>query len=518
MKKLILGLAALLSAALAPAGQVPAQKPKLVVLVVVDQMRYDYLVRFRDGFTSGLSQLLSKGAVFTNAHYEQAPTVTAVGHSITLSGAMPAISGIVGNEWFDRTSGKQVTSVSDSDYTTLGASEKGAASPRRLLVSTIGDEMKMSGRGKKVIGVSMKDRSAILPVGHMADAAYWWDSSTGNFVSSTYYQKALPGWVEEFNKERAVDRFAGQKWSAFDASRLFTAMPAVLGKAYYNALYSSAFGNEVLESFAEACVRSERLGLNGGIDLFAISFSSNDSVGHKLGPDSPEVKDITIRTDQVLGKLFNLLDKQVGMANVLVVLTADHGVAPLPEKMAERKMPGGRMTEEFILTTVQQELSEKYGPGKWVLGKSGPSPYLDHKLIEEKKLSLEEVQQTAAWAVRDLPHIARVFTREDLRKGLALNDQIARRVQNGFFYQRATDLVIVPEPYYLFEDSGTSHGTPYNYDSHVPVVFMGPGIKPGSHRARIAVNDIAATLATYLEVEVPSGCSGRTLDELFGSN
>ena len=520
MRKFFLALVAVCAAALTHSAPVPvpAKKPKLVVLVVVDQFRYDYLTRYRSDYQAGFAQMLTKGAVFTNAHYEHMPTVTAVGHSITLSGAMPALSGIVGNEWYDRTTGKQVTSVSDSEYTTLGAPSREAASPKRLLVSTVGDELKMSGKGSKVIGVSMKDRSAILPAGHMADAAYWWDAATGNFVTSTYYVKALPPWVEAYNKERSVDRFAGQKWTAIDGSQVFATMPEKLGKPYYDAVYSSAFGNEVLESFAEAVLASERLGLNGGTDLLTLSFSSNDSVGHKLGPDHPAMRDISIRTDRMLGKFFAKIDKQVGMANVLVVLTADHGVAPLPEKMAERKMPGGRMTESFVLDAVQQELSEKYGPGKWVLGKSGPSPYLDHKLIAEKNLNLEEVQTTAAQAVRELPHIARVFTREDLRKGLAQNDQVGRRVQNGFFYQRATDLVIVPEPFYLFEKSGTSHGTPYNYDSHVPVVFMGPGIRAGNYNDRVAVNDIAPTLSTYLEIEVPSGASGRVLDEIFGAN
>ncbi|MCC7155394.1 MAG: alkaline phosphatase family protein [Bryobacterales bacterium] len=518
MKTFILALATLLTASLAPAAAVPVKKPKLVVLIVVDQFRYDYLTRFRTAYTAGFSQLLTKGAVFTNAHYEHMPTVTAIGHSITLTGAMPALSGIVGNEWYDRTSGKQVTSVSDTDYVTLGAPDRKAASPKRLLVSTVGDELKMSGKGSKVIGLSMKDRSAILPAGHMADAAYWWDSASGNFVTSSYYVKALPPWVEEFNKERSVDRFAGQQWSSLDGSQVFVTLPATPGKPYYDAVYASTFGNEVLESFAESCVKAERLGLNGGTDLLSVSFSSNDAVGHKVGPDSPLMRDITLRTDRLLGKFFDVLDKQVGMANVLVVMTADHGVAPLPEKQAERKMPGGRMTEQSVLNAVQEELSEKYGPGKWVLGKSGPSPYLDHNLIKEKKLSLEEVQRTAAQTVLDLPNIARVFTREDLRKGLALNDQIGRRVQNGFFYDRATDLVIVPRPYFLFEKSGTSHGTPYNYDSHVPVLFMGPGIKAGSYNERIAVNDIAATLATYLEIEVPSGCSGRALDEIYAAN
>ena len=231
------------------------------------------------------------------------------------------------------------------------------------------------------------------------------------------------------------------------------------------------------------------------------------------GPDSPEVKEISIRTDKVLAKFFDFLEKRLGMQNVLVVLTADHGVAPLPEVMQARRMPGGRMTERVVLDSIQKALSDKYGEAEWILGKSGPSPYLNHKLILDSKLELEEVQQLAAQAVRQLPHIARVFTREELRRGQALNDFVGRRVQNGFFYQRASDLFIVPEPYWLFEAKGTSHGTPWNYDSHVPVIFLGPWFKAGKYNERAAVNDIAPTLSTLLEIEVPSGANGRVLNE-----
>jgi arylsulfatase A-like enzyme len=246
-----------------------------------------------------------------------------------------------------------------------------------------------------------------------------------------------------------------------------------------------------------------------------MSFSANDTVGHSKGPDAPEVKAITIHTDKVLAKFFGYLDKRVGMSNVLVVLTADHGVAPMPEVMQGRRMPGGRMTEKTVLDAVTKALNEKYGEAKWVLGKSGPAPYLDHKLIEDSKLELAEVQGTAAAAVRKVPHISRVFLREELRLGLAPADQVGRRVQNGFYYQRAADLVIVPDPYWLFEAKGTSHGTPWNYDAHVPVIFMGPWVKAGKYTARSQVIDIAPTLAEMLQVETPSGSSGRVLSEML---
>ncbi|MBI5281554.1 MAG: alkaline phosphatase family protein [Candidatus Solibacter usitatus] len=473
-----------------------AQRPKLVVMIVVDQFRYDYLTRFRAEFTGGLKRLLDRGAVFTNAHYEHAPTVTAVGHSIVLSGAMPANSGIIGNEWLDRATGKQVTSVSDDSVDLLGVEGKKGASPHRLLVSTVGDELKMSGRAPaKVVGVSIKDRSAILPAGRMADGAYWFDKPSGRFVSSTWYFKQFPEWAAKFNDRKVVEKF--KDGGSFDKT--------AEGKA----------GNDIVELFAEAAVEGENLGANGGTDVLAMSFSANDTVGHAKGPDSPEVHEITLHTDKVLARFFDFVDKRVGLSNTLFVLTADHGVAPMPEVMQSRRMPGGRMTEGAVLDAISRALNDRYGEAKWIAGKSAYAPYLDHKLIADSKLDLEEVQHTAAQAVRAVPHIARVFTREELRRGLAQSDMVGRRVQNGFFYQRASDLVIVAEPYWLFEKIGTSHGTPWNYDSHVPIVFMGARVKPGRYHGSAAVVDIAPTLSMLLDVEVPSGASGRVLTEML---
>lgn len=469
-------------------------KPKLVVMIAVDQFRYDYLTKFGARFDGGLKRLLNQGAVFTDAHFEHMPTVTAVGHSILLSGAMPAVSGIVGNEWLDRATMKQVTSVSDPSVKLLGAAMKQAASPHRLLVSTLGDEMKMLGRDKvKVVGVSIKDRSAILPAGRMADGAYWFDKPSGNFVSSTWYFSDLPAWVKKFNESRVVDQWKGDQG--------------------YDRMAETKTGNDVVEKFAEAAIEGENLGRNGGIDLLTMSFSANDTVGHAKGPDSPEAEEITLHTDKVLARFFSFLDKRLGMSNVLVVLSADHGVTAVPELMQQRRMPGGRISEKAVLDAITAALNDKYGEAKWIIGNSGPAPYFDHDFIRRGKLDLAEVQAVAAAAVRALPHISRVYTREELRRGLAAADQVGARVQNGFYYQRAADLVIVPEPYWIFEEKGTTHGTPWNYDSHVPVIFLGPWFKTGRFAGRIQVNDIAPTLADLLQVEPPSGAFGRVLTE-----
>ncbi len=502
-------LALILLALSASAFSQTAKKPKLVVAIAVDQFRYDYLTRFRKEYTAGFDRLLTKGAVFTTARYEQFPTVTAIGHSTFMSGATPSISGIVGNDWFDRDSGKQVTSVADENVKTLGGAGEGGASPRRLLVSTLGDEMRIADGQARVIGVSLKDRSAILPAGHMANGAYWFDGKSGNFVSSSFYFPDLPGWVKDFNAGHPADKYAGSDWMGHKFGS---------GEQLYAKVPASPWGNELIEAFAERAIQSEQLGQRAVTDLLTVSFSSNDYIGHELGPDSPEVRDISIRTDRVLGKLFGFLEQKVGMQNVLIVLTADHGVAPLPETSAQRKMPGGRMPPGIIQSTVQNALTQKYGAGKWISSPSEHSLYLNWELIKEKKLDRAEVDRVAADSLQSLPHIFRVYTRERLMNGGTLEDHVGRLVMNGFYVRRGADVYVLLEPYWLFSQKGTTHGTTFNYDTHVPVMFMGPGIKPGRYNQSIAINDIAPTLAVLLGVEMPSGSVGRVLTEILAAD
>ncbi|HTM50680.1 MAG TPA: alkaline phosphatase family protein [Bryobacteraceae bacterium] len=503
----------LLSLAMSAAAPVPAPpaKPKLVLAIAVDQFRYDYLTRYRGEYTGGLNRLLTKGAVFTNANYEQSPTVTAIGHSTFLSGALPSVSGIIGNEWFEISAGKTVTSVSDDTVKLLGGSSEGGASPRRLLVSTLGDEMKVVSNGKsRVIGVSLKDRSAILPVGRMADGAFWVEAKTGNVVSSTYYFPELPAWVKDLNAGKPADKFAGLEWAGHK-------IPALGDPKFYDSLPASPFSNELIELIAERAIVSEKLGRSGATDLLAVSFSGNDYVGHKYGPDSAEAHETAVRTDKLFDKFFRYLETQIGMQNVLVVLTADHGVAPVPELSVQRRMGGGRIPAKAVQDAVQAALDQKFGKGKWVLNSSAEALYLNRDLARQKKLESADVERVAAEAARSVPHIARVYTRGQLLSEHAMADRIGRRVQNGYHPVRGADLVMISEPYYLTGGTAgsTSHGTPYNYDTHVPVIFMGSRIKPGKYYKAAAPNDIAPTLATLLEVEIPSGSSGRVLDEML---
>jgi predicted AlkP superfamily pyrophosphatase or phosphodiesterase len=524
MKKLLAVILALSSLAAAPQAPRPRPGPpeiRLVLLIAVDQFRYDYLTRFRSDFTSGLARLLTQGAVFTDANLEHYPTVTAIGHATMLTGATPSVSGIIGNDWFDRETGTQVQSITDTTVKPIGAPEAATASPRRLLVSTLGDELKLAAAAPKgsdtsprVIGMSLKDRSAVMPAGRGADAAYWLDTKSGAFVSSTYYMTDAPAWVKAFNDRHLADAHLGQEWTPLSPPAVsLKQLPKERGTPFYEAVFASPFGNELLLEFASNALSHERMGQRGVTDLMSVSFSSNDSVGHTYGPESPQVRDITIRTDRIIGQLLDRVDKAVGLQHTLVALTADHGVAPLPENLAARSMPGGRMANKELFGAIQKGLEARYGPGEWLASTAGSSPYLNYALLEQKKLNPEEVRRVAAAAALAVPHVTRVYTRDQLQRGDVGDDRIGRRVVRGFNMQRSGDLEIILEPFWMRATSGTTHGTPYNYDAHIPLVIMGPPIKPGVYSDPVALNDLAPTLATILKVQPPSGSSGRVLTE-----
>jgi len=497
------------------------RKPKLVVAIVIDQFRYDYLTRFRADYKGGLDRMLREGAVFTNARYAQSPTVTAVGHSIFLTGAMPAVSGIVANSWYDRESGKQITSVCDYSRKTVGAetAAPGArcedwdpASPKRLLVSTVGDELRNRDERSKVFGISLKARSAILPSGHRANGAFWFDDKSGTFISSDFYFSELPLWVKEFNGRKLADQYVDTKWPGFDSWNFHVAAGS---KRPYEKIPASPWGNELIEKLAETAIVAEKLGQGDATDLLTVSFSSNDYVGHQTGPDAPEVREMCMRTDALLAKLFDVVAQKVGMENAVFILSADHGVAPTVDTQEKRKMPGGTIDAD-VEKIVRSALVKKFGEGDLVLSFVDNSFYLDYKAIEQRKLDTTAIYRTAADALMAEPkaHVARVYNRDQLALGTA-GDFISSAVFNGFNQQRSGDIFVIYEPYRVPSRKGASHFTPYNYDTHVPVIFFGAGIKPGWRRENIQVNDIAPTLAALMNVELPSGASGRVLTQIL---
>lgn len=490
---------------------IPATKPKLVIAVVADQFRYDYLLRFKDDYRGGLLQLMKNGAVYTNARYEHYPTFTAVGHAALLTGAYPSVNGIVGNLWYDRINGKQIQAAADDTVRLVGGTDGPGSSPRNLLVSTVGDEMKIASQGQsRVFGISLKDYSGIMATGHMADAVYWFDTRSGSFVTSTYFQNDLPEWLKTYNAGKHAERYKGVDW-------LGTRLPDETGPRLYGMLLSTPFGNALVEDVAEELIKSENLGRGPNTDLLVISLSSNDYVGHQNGPDSKQVREISIETDKLLGKLFKFIDTNLGLDNVTIMFTADHGVAPMPETNVKRRMPGGRVNASEIRDAVQLALAKKYGDNQWIVAMPEDSIYLNQSLIRDKNLSREEVEQTAAQAVLTVPHVFRVYTRAQLLSGNAGSDIVGRRIARSYSQQRGADLYVLLEPYYLSVQFSTNHGTAFGYDTHVPLIFMGAGIRAGIFHASIAMNDVAPTLAALLGIEIPSGAEGRILEEMFKS-
>jgi predicted AlkP superfamily pyrophosphatase or phosphodiesterase len=515
------------------------KKPRLVVGVVIDQFRYNYLTRFEDQFgEGGFKRLLNGGAVFTNANYIHTPTYTACGHATFMSGATPAMNGIVGNEWYDRDSGKRVTSVSDDKTKLLGGREGATGmSPHRLVGTTVGDEMKLASGGKaKVIGMSYKDRSAILPSGKRPNGAYWFSADTGNFVSSTYYFEDLPAWVKAFNHDKHCGAYFGKTWerllsegiyqrsepddAAYEKSPYGRRFPYTInggeekpGGKFYNQFEASPFANEHLVNFAMAAIENEGLGADDVTDLLTISFSSNDLVGHAFGPYSQEVQDMTLRLDRTLAELFNYLDKKVGLDQVIIALTADHGVGPVPEQVRALGY-GGRVDAKSATDAITSALNQRFGEEKWILNFVNGNIYLDEAAIERRKLDLAEVENVAGQAVGRIHGIAAAITGTQIMTGRLPNSPIANSVANGFFPPRNGNLIIVPRPFYLFGEGVTaSHGTPYSYDTHVPVILFGTGVVAGSYATVSSPADIAPTLSLLLKVEKTSNAVGRILTE-----
>lgn len=518
-----------------------AKPVRLVVGIVIDQFRYDYLTRFHDQFgEGGFKRLLSGGAVFTNANYIHTPTFTACGHATFMSGATPAMNGVIGNEWFDRESGSRVTSVSDSKVKLLGGPEGASGmSPSKLIGSTIGDELKLATAGQaKVISVSFKDRSAILPAGKRPNGAYWFNASAGALVSSTYYFDDLPEWVKKFNREMRPDRFFGKRWerllpeSAYQRSTAddmpyeknaagnkfpytITGGEEIPGKGFYSQFEYTPFANDYLIDFAKAAIESEHLGADDTTDLLTISFSANDLVGHVYGPYSHEVQDITLRTDRTLAELLNYLDRKIGLDRVVIALTADHGVAPVPEHARQYGL-GGRIEPKSVTDAVENALDKSFGEEKWVLAFYNGNIYLDEAVIERRKIAVEEAERVASQTVVKIDGVAECFTRSQILSGRLPQTKIARSVANGFHAQRNGNMVVVPQPFFFIaESSATTHGTPYVYDTHVPMIFYGAGIAAGTYYEDSSPADIAPTLAALLKIEIPSNSVGRILSKVI---
>ena len=515
-----------------------ASAPKLVLVIIVDQFRYDFLDRFGDLFVKGgFRRLTGEGALFTNANYNYIPTYTAPGHACVFTGSVPARNGIVGNTWYDRQTGRVRMMVSDDSAHTVtnnGPSTRaGAPSPRVLIGTTIGDQMRLASNLKsKVIAVSYKDRSAVLPGGQRPNGAYWFDPLSGTFVTSDYYFKELPEWVKQFNSSHRPDKYFGAKWEralppddyeragSGEFPHTITGGEAKPGSRFYNAFQSTPFASEYLADFAEAALEAESLGKDRFPDLLSISFSTPDLVGHDRGPDSQEVLDIYVRLDRVIADLLSYVDRRVGRGNVLVVMTGDHGVSPVPEYISSIGMDAGRISARDIVEAANKALVARFGEGKWVQGFVNDQLYLDLQLIADRKADSAEVERIAGEAALSVSGIIDYFTRSNITKGQIQAGPLGRRVMNGFNRARSGDVWLITRPFMFVAEGSltTTHGSPYNYDTHVPVIISGPGVRRGHYHEECSPSDVAPTLAVLLNIEPPSNRTGRVLVEALANH
>lgn len=515
-------------------------KPKLVVAILVDQMRYDYLDRFYDQFgEGGFRMLTDKGAFMTFARYDYTPTITAPGHASFFSGAPPAVHGIIANDWFDKVSGKMMYCVSDPSVKGVGTETKaGQMSPRNFVGSNFSDEMRLHFRSK-VIAISMKDRGAVLPGGKKPAGAYWWESASGNFITSDYYRADLPEWVQKFNERKISASFMGQKWTRLlepgkyereddlpgEGSSAVGKPPVFdheieLSKAEgYENLMPSPFGNQLLREFAEAALEGEQLGQGPQPDVFCVSFSSIDYVGHRYGPYSQEMQDAVLRLDQELALLFAALEKKVGLANCAIVLTADHGVCPPPEFASFVGLDGARVDMVDLMKDLLGKLTERFGSSKVLLTNKlfEGNLYYNHDYLRENKIAAADLSTfLREWALAT-GHFQAGYSREQLLEGRTAGD-LGERVRNGFNAARSGDMVLVYKPYTLpgfanaagvMQKVGTTHGSGYGYDTHIPVLFYGAPFVPGRYADDFHITDIVATLCAALHITEPSGSIGK---------
>jgi len=515
------------------AASVRSETPRLVVAIMVDQLRYDYLERYQAQFTDdGFQRFLRKGVFMTFARYDYCPTVTAPGHATFLSGCTPAMHGIIANDWIDKKTRLGMYCCGDSSVQGVGTvTNDNQVSPRNLIGSGFADQLRLH-YGSRVIGISMKDRGAILPAGRKPAGAYWFESKSGNFVTSSYYRADLPAWVQEFNGRRRAASFAGRIWDRLVDARHYRNPDAGPGegklagetnsvfphrvdpktKDGFDAVTSTPFGNEILAEFARATIEGEGLGRGPQPDLLCVSFSSVDAVGHRFGPYSQEVQDAVLRLDRELAGFFRYLDRRIGLRRVTMVLSSDHGVSPDPEFAMSEGLDGQRFKEAPFMVDLLGALDARFGAGKYFLKPNlyGGNLYFNHDTLREKGLAPETVAVFIRDWVLATGKFQAAYTRGQLLEGHAPG-LVGHLAQNGYNAERGGDMMLILKPFIIpsSDTSGTTHGAPYTQDTHVPVLFYGSAFRPGRYADEFYISDIAPTLCAALHIAPPSGCMGR---------
>jgi predicted AlkP superfamily pyrophosphatase or phosphodiesterase len=489
--------------------QTSTAPPRLVVLIVIDQMRADYFQRYADRFTDGFKRLWDSGAVFTQARYPYASNKTAQAHALMVSGSSPSASGIVGDRWLERSTGSMVAAGASATHKVVGTGAAGG-SPEQLRVSTVGDALKAAHPSSMVLAASWKRYTAILNAGQHPDAAYWLDEASGRMVTSDYYMRAYPAWTAPFTQTDLTAPLFGTTWQGHHLG-----VGVQPDEPFRYRVRYSPHGNSILLSFAKAIVERSGVGADADPDFVAISFSSLDFVGHEYGPETPEFDETLQKLDRDVGELLRTLDAKIGPTNYAVAFTADHGVALVPEKQQARGIDAGAISTLGFRAAVDAAVSAKLGiRGPITSGMEPPELYLNYPSAASQNVSREALDRAVVEAAQAQPGIARAFTVADLARAAGSGDPILEAVADGYYAERSGDLHILVKPNYIFwSGGGTTHGSPYDYDAHVPLIFMGVGVKPGRYDQRIRVNELAPTLGHLLGVAFKGDAKGRVLLE-----
>ena len=495
------------------------EKPKLIIGIVVDQMRYDYIERFWDDFSEdGFKKLINEGHLFRNMRFGYVPTYTGPGHASIFTGTTPAVHGIIANNWYDKNSQELVYCAGDGNTHTVCncekqmkdvISEEGKMSPRHMLTTTIGDEIKLFNNESRVIGISLKDRGAILSAGHSADAAYWMDKN-GEWITSSYYMDQLPKWLIEYQSKNNASDYMKGNWSLKNS---FTHnLDSILIQKGPGGIKGTPFGNTILKDLAVEIIKREKMGKRDAVDLLTISFSSTDYIGHQYGPHADEKYDTYIKLDKDISKIL----KKINLDNTVVFLTADHGVVSEPHELMKRNIPSGYFESSSMLSSLKEFLNLKYGSQSWVKNYSNHHLFLDHDLIHESSFLLEEVQQSCADFLLSFDGVKNTFTGSQMNKH-QYESSIHSLIQRGYNQKRSGDVIVVLQTGWIsssWKEGGTTHGSSYSYDTHVPLIFWGKDIPQGYTDRLVNIRDIAPTISTILGISFPNGCSGNPIVEI----
>lgn len=523
---------------------IPPEKPKLIVGIVIDQMRYDYIYKYWNKYDkNGFKRLIGEGTFYKNANQNYLFTLTAPGHATIYTGATPSVHGIISNNWYNRGKGDKTYCIYDSKAKAIGSDSKtGNVSPDLLLVNTIGDELKLSNYSKsKVIGIALKDRAAVLSAGHLANAAYWYDDNTGKFITSSYYMDSLPAWVNNFNNKKLADTYLERTWAPLlplneyteslpDSNNYERGYPNKQTAFPYNfieiskknktdknyaMLRPSPYGNTLTSDFAVNTIINENLGKGDYTDFIAISFSSTDNIGHLFGNTSVEIEDTYLRLDKEIAHFLQFIDDYLKKENVLVFLTADHGSSYPIKYLTESKTPAGVFKQFYHLSLLKTYMNAMYGEGDWIKYYGEQQIYLNRNLIEDSKLSLADVQTRVAQFVIQIAGVSNVITSTNLQSTY-YPEGIFQKMQNSFNQKRSGDIMINLDPGWV-EESGSSadHNTSYSYDTHVPLIWYGWKISRKTVLAPVTITDIAPTISMFLNIDLPNGSNGNPLFDIL---